>query len=278
MNIPKRILIADDNPRVHKMLTAILQNDFEVVCVADGVALEDEMLRASYDLVITDLQMPKRPGLAALRRFERHCATSARPMVPVIIVTGKDASDPGVLVAREMSSVSAVFHKPFDLRLLARQVREILGPSGNCQSQPCEEAANLQQPPIVLVVDDDEEVAECVAAQLEEEGYMTHCTTDPSAALQNCKQFKYDLIILDYVLGNIQCEEWLTKLYAALPQQRRPPVLIMTGFGDVVPREQFAQWATVKSILSKPFEPDELLNEVRANIAVPVDSNTVVSV
>lgn len=267
MDSPKRILIADDNPRILKLLNAVLHNDFEVVCVADGVALEEELLRYSYDLLITDLQMPKRPGIVALRRFERHCATAPRPIVPVIIMTGMDASNPSVLATHEMPSVRSVFHKPFDLYMLAARVRELLGRTGdNYLTLPCAESADVQKPPTILVVDDDEEVAQCVAAQIEEEGYVTHCHTNPETALQNCKQFKYDMIILDYMLGNIQCNEWLAKLYAAVPQKQRPPVLIVTGFGNVVARDQFAQWPTVKSVLSKPFQLNELLSEVRANI------------
>jgi len=212
-----------------------------------------------------------RPGLIALRRFERHCVTAGRPMIPIIIETGKDMSDPGVAIARQMRGVRAVFHKPFDLRMLAQCVGQVLGQSeDNLQIQLDAPSTEMPNPMYILVVDDDEEVAEYVAAQLEEDGYMTHCNTDPTAGLDRCKHIQYDLIILDYVLGDIQCEEWLAKLYAAVPQKRRPPVLIMTGFGDVVVLEQFTRWPTVKSILSKPFEPDELLNEVRASIALGV--------
>ena len=80
-----RILVADDEPNLRRVLTAILLREgYEVLSAADG-AEALELLSANkstIDVVITDLKMPKVDGMEVLRRV----ATQA-PSCPVIMIT-----------------------------------------------------------------------------------------------------------------------------------------------------------------------------------------------
>ncbi len=82
---PARCLVVDDDPDVRQMISDILSNAGHVVVMAtdgaDGVA--KFKTDASFDVVVTDLAMPKLNGL----QLARHCKT-LRPAVPVVMLTG----------------------------------------------------------------------------------------------------------------------------------------------------------------------------------------------
>ncbi len=80
-----RILVADDEPNLRRVLTAILKREgYDVLSAADGaeaLAFLDAN-RDSIDVVITDLKMPKVDGMEVLRQ-----ASTQVPNVPVIMIT-----------------------------------------------------------------------------------------------------------------------------------------------------------------------------------------------
>lgn len=82
---PARCLVVDDDPQVRDMIRDILSNVGHTVVVAvdgsDGV--EKFKADPSFELVITDLAMPKLNGL----QLARVCKT-LRPSVPVVMLTG----------------------------------------------------------------------------------------------------------------------------------------------------------------------------------------------
>jgi len=67
-----RIIVADDHPVVREGLVAILatQPDFEVVAEADnGVALVAKARQFEPDIILTDLEMPEKDGVEAIREI-----------------------------------------------------------------------------------------------------------------------------------------------------------------------------------------------------------------
>jgi len=85
-----RILVADDEPNLRRVLTAMLRRDgHEVVQATDGAEAIDLIGQrgetggsSDVDVVITDLRMPTVDGMEVLR----HASRSA-PLVPVIMIT-----------------------------------------------------------------------------------------------------------------------------------------------------------------------------------------------
>ncbi len=82
-----RILVADDEPNLRRVLTAMLRRDgHEVIQANDGAEAIDMLGRdtpgGDVDVVITDLRMPKHDGMDVLRH-----AAKTSPHVPVIMIT-----------------------------------------------------------------------------------------------------------------------------------------------------------------------------------------------
>ncbi len=83
-----RLLVAEDEPHIRRVLTTLLENaGFQVDVAEDGVeALRKLRGGAPYDLVVTDLMMPGASGLdvlEALREMPTRCT------LPVVILTAK---------------------------------------------------------------------------------------------------------------------------------------------------------------------------------------------
>lgn len=82
---PAHCLVVDDDPHVRQLISDILTNAGHVVVMAtdgsDGIAKFKS--DTSFDVVVTDLAMPKLNGL----QLARHCKT-LRPAVPIVMLTG----------------------------------------------------------------------------------------------------------------------------------------------------------------------------------------------
>jgi CheY-like chemotaxis protein len=80
----QRVLVVDDSAGMRVYLRAILTGaGYESVEVADGGAAFDALLQGSYDLVITDLDMPEMDGFALLSAISLLPLSRGRP--PVIV-------------------------------------------------------------------------------------------------------------------------------------------------------------------------------------------------
>ncbi|MBL0153981.1 MAG: response regulator transcription factor [Chitinophagaceae bacterium] len=80
-----RILIADDHAIVRRGLIQILTEEYPTIYIeeaADAEALVAKVTRDSWDIVISDLSMPGRSGLDALRQIRQ-----LKPELPVIIMS-----------------------------------------------------------------------------------------------------------------------------------------------------------------------------------------------
>ncbi len=113
---PKRVLIADDEINIRRVLEAILRRDgYEVVTAANG---EEALAGMSRDVntVITDLKMPGLDGMGLLKRL-----SVDYPDVPVVMITAHGSVESAV-EAVKLGAFDYV-EKPFD----QEQLRQIVG-------------------------------------------------------------------------------------------------------------------------------------------------------
>lgn len=103
----KKILVVDDEMGIRHLISELLESEgFEVKAAKDGQESLDEMEREAFDLVITDIQMPRLDGLAMLEAMKR-----AGRKEKIIIMTGSGlAMD---LPNEEMPMVVSRLQKPF---------------------------------------------------------------------------------------------------------------------------------------------------------------------
>ncbi|RMF89691.1 MAG: diguanylate cyclase [Nitrospinota bacterium] len=117
---PPRILVVDDEQELCEVLREILsQEGYVVETAADGEETLALMQQRAYDLVLSDLQMPKMDGLELLRRIKEF------PSPPdVIIITGH-ASVESAVRAMKLGAVDYI-PKPLNFDLLRLVVAKTL--------------------------------------------------------------------------------------------------------------------------------------------------------
>lgn len=82
-----RILVAEDNQTNQLIIRKMLEGlGHDSVMVEDGDAAIDAFVSSSFDVVLMDVQMPKRDGLAATRAIRKRAAGEAT-QVPIIGLT-----------------------------------------------------------------------------------------------------------------------------------------------------------------------------------------------
>ncbi len=115
-----RILVAEDNKAIKKIVSGFLGfMGFEVALVENGLEALSLFLKTSFDLVLTDLDMPVMDGWSLTRRIKERS-----PDTPVVLMTGEDRKT--VLRKAERWPVDSVLFKPFELEDLKRTVQEAL--------------------------------------------------------------------------------------------------------------------------------------------------------
>ena len=110
-----KLLIADDHTLVRMGLTALLnmQKDMSVVGQAkNGAEAVTETLRLKPDIVIMDLMMPVKDGIAATGEIK-----AAMPDAKIIILTTYTTSD-GIMRALDSGAIGAVFKSDANDELL----------------------------------------------------------------------------------------------------------------------------------------------------------------
>ena len=111
-----RILVVDDDQQLRLLLARFFQrHGYEVVPVADGAEALAYLARESVDLVILDLMLPLRSGMAVCLDIR------SRSTVPVIMLTARP--EESLRIAGLEGGADDYMTKPFNPRELLARVR-----------------------------------------------------------------------------------------------------------------------------------------------------------
>jgi DNA-binding response OmpR family regulator len=121
MDQPLKLLIIDDDEHVLATLEDFLRDKgYDVISASDGLnglkLLETEKQR--FDLVITDLVMPKISGIGFISIIKEKF-----PDTPVIAITGWGEFPGGFAME---SQADTVLSKPFELSELDKAIKELI--------------------------------------------------------------------------------------------------------------------------------------------------------
>ena len=113
----------------------------------------------------------------------------------------------------------------------------------------------------ILVIEDTKSVRQIVAAMLLEEGYEVITAIDGRDGLEMAKRENPDLIVLDVMLPEMDGYEVCCRLKFD-EDYEHIPIILLTARRKAADREKAAQ-TSADAYMTKPFEREDLLNEVR---------------
>jgi DNA-binding response OmpR family regulator len=117
-DLPRRVLVVDDEPTVREVVARYLERDGMIVEQASDGAQALDALKRHPDLVVLDIMIPGTSGLEILREIRQGGET------PVILLTAR-SDETDRVVGLELGADDYVV-KPFSPRELAARVRSVL--------------------------------------------------------------------------------------------------------------------------------------------------------
>jgi DNA-binding response OmpR family regulator len=112
----------------------------------------------------------------------------------------------------------------------------------------------------ILIIDGEEEVAEYLELELTREGYIVEIATNGRSGLDRALQEKWDLILLDIILPELNGMEVLRRVRKAAPAL---PIIIVTARNETSDMVSGLDNGA-NDYITKPFIMDELFARVRA--------------
>jgi CheY-like chemotaxis protein len=117
---PAKILVVDDEAAITDLLQVCLaEKGYAVSTAANGKEALEALRAEEFDLIITDLRMPRLDGLQLLK-----AAKDINPRLPVIFISGYGEAK--TVVAALKAGAENFLAKPLDLALLEQVVEQTL--------------------------------------------------------------------------------------------------------------------------------------------------------
>jgi two-component system OmpR family response regulator len=114
----------------------------------------------------------------------------------------------------------------------------------------------------ILIVDDEPKIRSFIGRALTGAGYATELAASGAQALCACARARYDLVILDLVIGDMDGREVLSGLLSSRPDQA---VIVLSCVADVAAKVDLLERGA-QDYLTKPFSLAELLARVRVRL------------
>ncbi len=121
----KKLVVVEDDQETRELELFLLATEgYQVVGVPDGETAAETVKREAADLVLLDLMLPGKDGLAVLAELGQEPATAR---IPVIVVSAYVNNVGGRGALRKVPQVKYVLEKPFDVTELLETVARELG-------------------------------------------------------------------------------------------------------------------------------------------------------
>lgn len=117
----RHILIVDDDLSLRKLLTEVLQREYEVETLPSGLHLPEVLNGNPPDLIILDVMLPWKNGFDICRSVKSH---SGWKNIPVLFLSGRRKTEDFQMGA-EMGA-DAYLTKPFIVKDLLNKISELL--------------------------------------------------------------------------------------------------------------------------------------------------------
>ncbi|MDN3514100.1 MAG: response regulator [Candidatus Brocadia sp.] len=245
----ERILVIDDEEIICSLLKDTLTDSgYQVEAVTNASEGLEKILRGEpFDILITDIRMPKKDGMQVLKE-----AKERMPNMIVIVITGY----PSIETIREASGYNAFDYitKPLDPDEICDCIQRAL------ESRKLSREFKIpEKPPRILIVDDMQSALFLSESVLGDEGYHAEIAQNGQEALERFKQKNFDIVITDLHMPVMDGIELLNNIKK---QDIKTLVIVMTARPSIESAiEAFRHGAY--DYITKPIDPDTIIHTIR---------------
>jgi len=241
LSSPPRILIVDDSPTIRFGLKRDLGQLGAVVTEAsDGYEGLNIVNSEDFDLIITDIEMPRMDGFTFCSKLKNH---QTKNSIPVIILSSKEKEE-DIELGFKVGAASYIIKSNAKSDLRAR-VKEILDKN------------SLLRGRTVLVVDDSASIRNLIEKALTKAGFNVISAENGRKALELLGTCTPDMILSDLHMPELD-GLGLCKSVHADRKLSQIPFIIMSSDGDRANMRRLLQNGA-SAYLVKPFNIDQLV-------------------
>ena len=221
---PRKILIADDDPAVLRMLAdRCMKMGFMVETAVNGVQLLVKARQSAPDVLIVDVNMPALDGLSVCARL----LDAGHKPIDVIVITG--TIDPETVERCDSLGIYLGRKGPDFWQTIEAALCEIYSElSDRLEQMDLPQLPALPLQPRVLVVDDDPDIHSFFAGQLAKYGIDTLYAENALQACRLALKEKPSVIIADNYMPGGDAQYLLYRLRAT-PATADIPVVVISG-------------------------------------------------
>jgi len=114
----------------------------------------------------------------------------------------------------------------------------------------------------ILIVDDEPDIVDLVSYNLKKDGFRVTSASDGEEALNKIRKDKFDLVVLDLMLPNLQGGE-LCRIMKSDPKTAGTPIIMLTAKGEEMDRVIGLE-SGADDYITKPFSTKELIARIKA--------------
>ncbi len=249
MDHQAHILIVDDSSIVLTALTRQLEvYGARITQAGDGEQAWEAALCTDFDLIITDVEMPRLDGFGLCRRLKSNARTRG---IPVIILSALETDKD---IEQGFSAGAAAYVSKSEAHLQLNGVIEKVLKQSLFSRSHC-----------ILVVDDSSTIRQLVSKALEEAGFQVMTAENGRQALKRINEHRPDLIISDINMPEMNGIEFCKKIHSD-PNLAVIPFLIMSTNSDRAIMRRMLHWGAA-SYLVKPFNLEQIVITVERMLA-----------
>jgi len=231
----KILVVDDDQDFAENMADTLELKGHKVELAFSGEEAVEKFLKDDFDIAFMDVKLPGKNGVESFLEIRK-----LKPHVKVVMMTAYSVKQ--LLEEAVENGALGVLDKPFDMKSVLEMLNRI-------------------RPHGILIADDDRDFADNIKEMLEKNGYNVFVARDGREAVKRVQSDGIDVLILDIRLPFLNGLE----VYLELKKSGHAvPTIIVTAYAkEEVEALDRIQTLSATGILTKPFDPKELLQAVK---------------
>ncbi|EQC46209.1 response regulator [Bacteriovorax sp. Seq25_V] len=242
-----KILVVDATTTMGNLLKRTLEEKgYQCSISKNGLSAFNRLVNEKYDAVFTSLNLEILDGVSLTSALKS--TSNINSNIPVAVISASTNiesrfpvhSRPDYIISKDdnlIESINNTLEKIFtESHLTSKQ----------------------DGPERILYVEDDPKMQKLFKLSIQKtEGVEVEIATDKKSAIEKCKQFKPDIIILDQYLKNEKGEDIFIELL-----DFNIPIIFLTGSEGSIDVEKLKNHSEFKGIITKPFRPAAIYNQI----------------
>jgi len=272
-----RILIIEEHETARKYLESLFMfNHITVTSFSSGVKAIDYLNQSSetYNLIIIDRKIKSSNGFDTAKSIHNLPNYSHVPII-ALIPFGKESDR----IKAEIAGISAFVYKPVKRIDVYKKIEQLFNDSND---QPDDTPNDSQLDKLktktqkvfigkkALVVEDNDINAQIILEHLILKGFITIHAKDGNEAIELTAQTlsnnsPFDIIIMDIEMPGMdgfQATKKIRILEKEYDRKKNIPIIAMTAHAMLEVKQKCLD-AGMNNYLSKPFEPEDLFNQLK---------------